>query len=120
MARAHIPRLVINLLVIFSVLTAISMGISAPKDQRVHPTHIIFFALNAASIMLVFDLDRPRIGLVQVSQRPMLELREIMRTSPAALPLQPPPAAAAALTGDTSLAEPLDPDTARAIATEQP
>jgi hypothetical protein len=120
MARAHIPRLVINLLVIFSLLTAVSMGISAPKDQRVHPTHIIFFALNAASIMLVFDLDRPRIGLVQVSQRPMIEMREIMRASPTALPLQPPPAAAAALTGDDSLGESLDPATARAIATEQP
>jgi hypothetical protein len=85
MARAHIPRLVINLLVVFSLLNAISMGISAPRDKRIHPTHLIFFALNAASIMLVFDLDRPRIGLVQVSQRPVIELRAIMNDPPAAI-----------------------------------
>ena len=70
--------LVINLLIVFSVLTAVSMGISGPPDRRVHPTHLIFFALNASAIMLVFDLDRPRLGLVLVSQRPIIEVQEIM------------------------------------------
>jgi hypothetical protein len=97
MARAHIPRLVINLLVVFSLLTAVSMGISAPKDERIHPTHLIFFALNAASIMLVFDLDRPRVGLVQVSQRPMVELRAMMVQPPAAI-ARPVPADTAFIT----------------------
>lgn len=78
MARAHIPFVVIDLLVIFSLLTAASMGFSGPRDRRVHPTHLIFFALNSAAIMLVLDLDRPRTGLVLVSQRPMLELQAMM------------------------------------------
>lgn len=78
LSRAHIPLLVVELLVIFSMLTAASMGFSGPADRRVHPTQLIFFALNASAIMLVVDLDRPRSGLVQVSQRPMLELIELM------------------------------------------
>lgn len=83
MARAHIPFLVINLLIVFSILTAISMGISGAPDRRVHPTHLIFFALNAAAIMLVFDLDRPRLGLVLVSQRPIAEVQEMMASDAA-------------------------------------
>lgn len=78
MARANIPFLVIDLLVVFSVLTAVSMGIVGPSGKRLHPTHLLFFALNAAAILLVLDLDRPRSGLVLVSQRPMIELQAIM------------------------------------------
>lgn len=77
-ARAHIPFLVIDLLVVFSLLTAVSMGVAGPRDRRVHPTHLIFFVLVSSSIMLVLDLDRPRSGLVLVSQRPMLELVDMM------------------------------------------
>jgi hypothetical protein len=119
MGRAHIPRLVINLLVAFSLLTAISMGISAPRDKRVHPTHLIFFVLNASAIMLVFDLDRPRIGLVQVSQRPMIEVQAIMEAGP---PPAPKTATnAAELTGDAELSAPrIDPETAARVAAEQP
>jgi spore maturation protein SpmA len=124
MARAHIPRLVINLLVAFSLLTAISMGISAPRDKRVHPTHLIFFVLNAAAIMLVFDLDRPRIGLVQISQRPLIELQVIMQQSlPGDAGLATAPTAAG-LTGDPGLTVPAEPGidatTAARIAREQP
>lgn len=79
MARAHIPALVINLLVLFSLLTAASVGFSGPSDRRIHVTHLIFFAMTASAIMLVLDLDRPRTGLVQVSQRPIIELQAMMR-----------------------------------------
>ena len=78
MAREHIPFLVVDLLVIFSLLTAVSMGFAGPQDRRVHPTHMIFFALNAIAIMLVLDLDQPRSGLVLVSQRPIIEVATIM------------------------------------------
>jgi hypothetical protein len=77
-ARAHIPYLVIDLLVIFSLMTAVSMGVSGPRDRRMHPTHLLFFVLVSSAIMLVLDLDRPRTGLVLVSQRPMLELVDMM------------------------------------------
>jgi len=108
MARAHVPVIVVDLIVVFSLLTAISLGFSAPPGHRVHPTHLIFFALNAASIMLLLDLDQPRSGLVLVSQRPLIEVAAIMATSqtqvspdlragaiaPAPLPALPAPDAA--------------------------
>lgn len=78
LGREHVPGLVIDLLVIFTLMTAISMGIAAPRDKRTHPTHLIFFALTASAIMLMLDLDAPRTGLVRVSQLPMKEVIAIM------------------------------------------
>ena len=78
LAREHVPAIVIDLLVIFSFFTAISMGFAAPRETRIHPTHLIFFALNASAILLTLDLDQPRTGLVRVSQRPMEEVIVIM------------------------------------------
>ena len=78
MGREHLPSLVIDLLVVFSFFTAISMGFAAPRDKRVHPTHLIFFALTGSAIMLMLDLDQPRSGLVRVSQRPIEEIIAIM------------------------------------------
>lgn len=96
MGREHIPFLVVDLLVVFSLLTAVSMGFAGPQDRRVHPPHLIFFALTSAAIMLVLDLDRPRSGLVLVSQRPMLELRMMMKDDVARWTVNRPPAAATA------------------------
>lgn len=78
LGREHIPRLVIDLLAVFSFFTAVSMGFAAPREKRIHPTHLIFFALAASAIMLTLDLDQPRTGLVRVSQRPMEEIIAIM------------------------------------------
>lgn len=81
MAREHIPNIVVDLLVIFALLTAVSMGIVSPVSRQVHPSHMIFFALAAASIVLLFDLDQPRSGTVRVSQRPMIEVLATMTAS---------------------------------------
>lgn len=78
MAREHIPYLVLDLLVAFAMLTATSLGIVAPPGRRVHVTHVIFFGLSAAAIVLLVDLDRPRTGQVLVSQRPVIEVLAIM------------------------------------------
>lgn len=100
-ARAHIPTLVVNLLVVFSLLTAASIGFSGPSGHRLHLTHLIFFAMTASAIMLVLDLDQPRTGLVRVSQRPIIELQAMMQQdvktgavtrSPSSGPESPQPA----------------------------
>jgi len=80
MAREHIPNFVVDLLVIFAVLTAASLGFAGQQHRRVHPAHLIFFMLVSASIWLIIDLDRPRSGLVLVSQRPLIEVSVIMAT----------------------------------------
>lgn len=82
MAREHIPYFVVELLVIFAVLTAVSLGLSGYQHRRVHPAHALFFVLVSASIWLLLDLDRPRSGLVRVSQRPLVEVSAIMATEP--------------------------------------
>ena len=97
MGREHVPSLIIDLLVVFTFLTAISMGFAAPRDKRVHPTHLIFFALTGSAIMLMLDLDHPRSGLVRVSQRPMEEVIAIMAAHAGdAERVNPRPATAAA------------------------
>jgi hypothetical protein len=80
MAREHIPYFVVDLLVVFAVLTAASLGFAGQQHRRVHPAHLIFFVLVSASIWLIVDLDRPRSGLVLVSQRPLIEVSAIMAT----------------------------------------
>jgi hypothetical protein len=78
MGREHIPFFVVDLLVIFALMTAVSLGFVGPRQRMIHPSHLIFFGLTSASIVLLLDLDRPRSGLVMVSQRPMIELLAIM------------------------------------------
>lgn len=79
LAREHIPLLVIDLLIVFSLLAAAILGYTGAVHGRVTRTaNWAFFLLVTLSIMLVLDLDRPRTGLVIVSQLPMQELEVIM------------------------------------------
>ncbi len=79
LAREHIPLLVIDLLIVFSVIAALSLGYSsALHGSAARGANIAFFVLVALAIMLVLDLDRPRTGLVTVSQLPMLELETLI------------------------------------------
>lgn len=80
MAREHIPYFVVDLLIVFAVLTAASLGFAGQQHRHIHPAHLIFFVLVSASIWLIVDLDRPRSGLVLVSQRPLIEVSAIMAT----------------------------------------
>jgi hypothetical protein len=78
MSREHIPPVVLELLAIFAACTAVSMGFAAPVNGRVHPTHLLFFGLTAAALMLMLDIDQPQAGLVQEPQRPIMEIIAIM------------------------------------------
>jgi hypothetical protein len=76
-AREHIPILVIHVLIVFLLLTGFSLGYSGREDARlVRPVHMVFLAMASGAIMLLLDLDRPRSGLVLVSQQPMREIGE--------------------------------------------
>jgi hypothetical protein len=75
-AREHIPQLVMDLLVLFSVMTAAIIGYTTATRRRVNQIpNIGFLLLLTLAFGMVLDLDRPRSGLVQVSQQPMIELR---------------------------------------------
>ncbi len=78
-AREHIPLLVIDMLVVFSLIAAAILGYTGGAHGRLTRTaNWAFFVLVTLAIGLVLDLDRPRTGLVTVSQLPMLELEKIM------------------------------------------
>jgi len=78
-AREHIPLLVIDLLILFSLITAAIIGYSTGLQSKVNrPINIAFFTLLTLAILMVLDLDRPRSGLVRVSQQPMLDLQADM------------------------------------------
>jgi hypothetical protein len=78
-AREHIPLLVIDLLILFSLITAAIIGYSTGLQTKVNrPINIAFFTLLSLAILMVLDLDRPRSGLVRVSQRPMIDLQADM------------------------------------------
>jgi hypothetical protein len=75
-AREHIPQLVMDLLVLFSVMTAAIIGYTTATRRRVNQIpNFGFLLLLTLAFAMVVDLDRPRSGLVLVSQQPMTELR---------------------------------------------
>jgi hypothetical protein len=53
-------------------------------------THVMV-ALIVLLVFIIIDLDRPRRGLIQVSQTSMLELRDTLATPIAPLDALPPP-----------------------------
>lgn len=78
-AREHIPTLVIDLLILFALITAAIIGYSTSNQRSVNrPINIAFLTLLTLAILMVLDLDRPLVGLVRVSQQPMLELKAEM------------------------------------------
>lgn len=84
-AREHIPLLVIDLLILFSLITAAIIGYSTGLQRKVNrPINIAFFTLLSLAILMVLDLDRPRSGVVRVSQQPMIDLQADMAADVAA------------------------------------
>ena len=87
MAGIHgrVPESILLLLLFGSMLTLAMVGYNAGLTRRRSPlTAVVLIALLGAVITLVFDLDRPRDGLVKVSQQPLIDLQHQMEAlSPA-------------------------------------
>lgn len=77
--RARIPLVIWVVLAAVTVIGMLQMGYQMGLDGARIPLLAPAFALAfAAVIYLIADLDRPRGGMVQVSQLPMEELRQSM------------------------------------------
>lgn len=77
----HIPELVLLMLYGAFLITGSIIGYSAGLSNRNPSKAVYIMALLVALLMyLVIDLDRPRRGLVQVSQQPMLSLQSMLPT----------------------------------------
>jgi len=76
---AHIPDTVLVVLLLYAVLAMIMMGSVLAAGQNSHrgETALLLILLTLAH-MVILDLDRPRAGAIQVSQKPMEELQHSM------------------------------------------
>ena len=76
---AHIPDTVLVVLLLYAVLSMIMMGSVLAAGQHSHrgETALLLILLTLAH-MVILDLDRPRAGAIQVSQKPMEELHRSM------------------------------------------
>jgi hypothetical protein len=74
---ARVPATVVFLLLLGSALTLGMMGYNAGLSRRRAPvTAVALILVQGAVTTLIVDLDRPREGLLTVSQQPMIDLQE--------------------------------------------
>jgi hypothetical protein len=73
---ARVPETIVLLLIGGSALTLVMVGYSAglTKRRSLLSAVVLVIALGAV-ITIVVDLDRPREGFIQVSQRPLIDLQ---------------------------------------------
>jgi len=76
----RLPASVVVLLAVCMVISGALVGHSSAEAGERHPG--LWIALNVLIMLVVFvilDFDRPRRGLIQISQRPLVEVLEEMR-----------------------------------------
>ena len=79
----HVPETVLLLLFGFAVLTSGVFGLgNGLAGARSFGTAAILAVLISLVILVIIDLDRPRRGLIHVSQESMIGLRKSLDASP--------------------------------------
>jgi hypothetical protein len=81
--ESRVPDSVIWLLLLGCVAGTAAIGLSGGLgNHRGLPARFIVTILLCATIYVVLDLDRPQEGLIHISQRPILHLRQIVDRDP--------------------------------------
>jgi len=76
----HVPQPVLIFLFFVTILSTAMLGFGCGLGgYRNLSTTTAICLLISLVIMVILDLDRPRRGLIEISQAPMLELRETIR-----------------------------------------
>jgi hypothetical protein len=81
--RNHVPESVLLLLVLVAIgaLGLIGYGCGLVNDR--HFGQVVITSIVIALVILtIIDLDRPRRGLIQISQRSMMELHDSLQANP--------------------------------------
>jgi hypothetical protein len=78
--EAHVPERVLSILLLYALLSVTMLGYIQASGGRAHriPTALLLVLLTLA-ITIILDLDRPRDGAIQVSQKPLEDLRASMK-----------------------------------------
>jgi hypothetical protein len=80
---SRIPAVILFALFFVTFLAMVSMGyLAGISGKRANLVTIALGLAFSAVLFLIIDLDRPLEGLIEVSQRPMMELRQSMAASP--------------------------------------
>jgi hypothetical protein len=73
----HVPETILLLLVLVAALTMAVTGYSSGlRGKRLKALRFILVLLVAATLTVIIDLDRPRRGLIRVSESGMTELQQ--------------------------------------------
>jgi hypothetical protein len=77
---AHVPDRVLDILLLYAVLSAAMLGYASAAKGRPHrmATAMVLVLLTLALVMIL-DVDRPRSGAIQVSQQPLEDLQRSWR-----------------------------------------
>lgn len=79
----HVPEIVLWLLFVVTIGAMEFVGyVCGVEKCRSHSRTMVIAVLLSLVILVIVDLDRPRRGLIEVSQESMLELRATMKPSP--------------------------------------
>jgi len=79
MAREHIPLSVVYALGLVALITAASLGYAGALAGGItRHANWAFFIMVVIALIVVIDLDRPKTGMVTVSQQPMQELEALL------------------------------------------
>ncbi len=78
---AHIPERVLHVLLLYAGLSMVMLGYILATSGRPHriATTLLLLLLTLA-LTLILDIDRPRSGAIQVSQQPLIDVRQSMRS----------------------------------------
>lgn len=71
--KAHTPPRILRILAIYALVAA---GIVGFQKSRHRISTTLFFALLSLAVVLIYDMDRPTTGMINISQQPMLDLKE--------------------------------------------
>jgi hypothetical protein len=86
----HVPEFILVLLFVVATMTIAVTGYSSGlRHARLRTLRFILVFLVAATLLVIVDLDRPRRGLIQVSESGMQQLREELDQFAAALGRKP-------------------------------
>ncbi len=78
--RAHIPDEVLGILLLCAALSAGMLGtMMGATGRRSRAATTMLLLLVALALLMIFDLDRPVSGAIQVSQQSFEELRQSMQ-----------------------------------------
>ncbi|GAA4748133.1 hypothetical protein GCM10023264_12600 [Sphingomonas daechungensis] len=93
LGRTHLPVLILDLLLVYTIVAAGVLGyIVGPERRGARHASTALLVLYTAALIVIIDLDRPQEGMIKISQQPILDVVGIMDADRDGSLSRPPPA----------------------------